>query len=1071
LNSESLVRVLCRAEDVTKRWEPLTTRHADVFNELKDIIKTYVEERCGEKTGSDCIVPVLYGVFGSGKTTLSVELCKWALNEGIPAIRAYLADVIKYIREELHRSEVDESDLPSYIESFFEEYLRRNGYGGEIKRGVLFIDEIEEGYEELKKLVKGMSLLRGTVDKARTGASKVLPVLLFAPSSALAEALRYATVWRVKVYAIPPLPPETIKREYLDKLSIRLHEKLRDSDKLIKALLANTLWWLSKGGRPGLIEKILNEGIIDAIINNINYVASSGRFEDIKYCFEPVNNYEMADKIRKVLGFEVVEGIPFARYSDYDNLIIVAENYDKRFTNLAKLLVCIGSPLPESIAKVLGVDVKGLSIPRELGIAASNKVLDKDKIIARYLTYASLIESNIDESLRKDLRQALDEVLSAWSLNNKVLYDKESLEQLLGEILQLKALENANEKLLNIILRFDIERFLNDLSEDVREDPTYYYTLRINVLRSLYPPTLVQPVIGCAKGEDITTMASVADTNVPDSLMQFSSKLKTVQDFINEVKSSKNIVIVVYPIFGEQSLRYVNAQLNQHVRNNELVLLLNFASIPILRKYAKYPSIERTRETLIKYFGECILKLLDKAILIEEIPSALAQYLLSLSYSMIKCPDKLTKLDALDRIVQIQSSRQFKEFLEGIIKKYEIFHTKIVQQLTELGKIVEGLEVLTENAEREVGSAHGRYIWTAVVSDKATNLLIRFVNALKNLNELDELGMEQYRIIKERLTTGISLLIINGERYINRSQQEYRKLETALRDENFKELTEFLDGIVCTYVNDVTTYGVRRTIDNLSRDVWKEHIKYDFPEAGRKILMGILLRNHMNRRSVAPSIDVTDTIKHLINVIKQIRDVIDKIDNDQKKLLNTSSAIDVRINLPNLSKYKSSIDKFIDDLNSIVKELDEMPDVYGKTILSEYIYHIIYGGEGGRRKENLIDRLKEYQNVLSNIRSSLMKLNFITEDITTLKKKLGEMKIEQTTKIIEIIDRDLRKIFNVLSEKMYKEGISRDLLENAVKKLSEYNEKVKQLEKEIKSADSEVMKIYGYVNEIKKLLS
>jgi hypothetical protein len=388
-----------------------------------------------------------------------------------------------------------------------------------------------------------------------------------------------------------------------------------------------------------------------------------------------------------------------------------------------------------------------------------------------------------------------------------------------------------------------------------------------------------------------------------------------------------------------------------------------------------------------------------------------------------------------------------------------------------LGKIVEGLEVLTENAEREVGSAHGRYIWTAVVSDKATNLLIRFVNALKNLNELDELGMEQYRIIKERLTTGISLLIINGERYINRSQQEYRKLETALRDENFKELTEFLDGIICTYVNDVTTYGVRRTIDNLSRDVWKEHIKYDFPEAGRKILMGILLRNHMNRRSVAPSIDVTDTIKHLINVIKQIRDVIDKIDNDQKKLLNTSSAIDVRINLPNLSKYKSSIDKFIDDLNSIVKELDEMPDVYGKTILSEYIYHIIYGGEGGRRKENLIDRLKEYQNVLSNIRSSLMKLNFITEDITALKKKLEEMKIEQTTKIIEIIDRDLRKIFNVLSEKMNKEGISIDLLENAVKKLSEYNEKVKQLEKEIKSTDSEVMKIYGYVNEIKKLLS
>jgi len=154
LVNEELIRSLCRTEDITKQWEPLSVRHADIFNELKDIIKTYVEERCGGKVGSDCIVPVLYGIFGSGKSTLSVELCKWALSEGIPATRVYLADIIKYIREELHKDEVPESDLPNYIESFFEDYLRHNGFVGEIKKGVLFIDEIEESYEELKKLLR-----------------------------------------------------------------------------------------------------------------------------------------------------------------------------------------------------------------------------------------------------------------------------------------------------------------------------------------------------------------------------------------------------------------------------------------------------------------------------------------------------------------------------------------------------------------------------------------------------------------------------------------------------------------------------------------------------------------------------------------------------------------------------------------------------------------------------------------------------------------------------------------------------------------------------------------------------
>lgn len=1063
--SEGLIRFLCRTEDITKQWEPLSVRHANIFNELKDIIKTYVEERCGEKVRSDCIVPVLYGIFGSGKSTLSVELCKWALSEGIPATRVYLADIIKYIREELHKDEVPESDLPNYIESFFEDYLRRNGFVEEIKRGVLFIDEVEESYEELKKLVKGASLLRGTTDKARTGTLKVLPVLIFAPSSALAEALRFATIWRVKTYAIPSLPPETIKKEYLDKLPISLHERLKNSEEIIKSLLANILWWISKGGRPGLVEKILKEGVIEAIVNNLIYVASSGKFEDIKYCFEPVDNYEKAEKIRKVLGFDIVEGIPFARYSEYENLVIVAENYDSKLANLAKVLACTGGPLPEFVVQALGINVKGLHIPRELGIIVTNKVLNKDKIINKFLNYILSVEGSINENLRKDTKHILDEILSAWSLNNKVLYDKESLVELFGDLLQIKALEDVNVNLLNLLLKLNIERFVNELADDVQEDSMYYYALKIDVLRSLYPHALVQPIIGCAKGEDIITIVNTIDANAYDTLLSRIYSLKTVNDFVNEVKSSKNIVVNIYPLFGERSLEYVITQLDQHVRNLELVLILTFSSIPMLRKY-NYPSAEKIKEVLAQKFGDQILKLLNKTIFIEEVPITLAQYLLSLLYSMIKCPDKLSKLDVLDRVVQIQTSQQFKDFLADVLKEYGDFRTKLEQQITELRRSVEDLEALTESAEHEVGSAQGRYIWGITVSDDATTVLAKFIDSLKLLRSLEDLVINQYRYkIEEReiLTARIGLLLSNGERYLNRSRRVYEKLKAVLQREDLKELRGFLEGIIYMYIGDVRTYGIIKTMDKFSRNIWEEHIKYELPEAGKRMLLGALLKQYMNKLGIAPSTNVIDMIKDLVNAAKQVKDIIDEINNVQKKLINNLLMFvsGIKLPLPVLDNYRSSTDKFINEMDSIAKEINESSDMYGKTILSEYIHYIIHGND-------LINKLKNYRGVLSGIRSSLLKLNVLIEEIGSLKGKFEKLKSMQ---IADAIDDDLRNITTILIEKMNREGIKREILESAIKELTVYLEKLKRLEKEIGGIDSELKKVYEYVNDIKSLLT
>ena len=89
--------ILCREEDVITKWEPLSEHHERILEELKNAIKEFIERKCGSDVGKECVVPIIHGVYGSGKTTLLVSLCKWAINNNVPAARVHLSEIIKYI--------------------------------------------------------------------------------------------------------------------------------------------------------------------------------------------------------------------------------------------------------------------------------------------------------------------------------------------------------------------------------------------------------------------------------------------------------------------------------------------------------------------------------------------------------------------------------------------------------------------------------------------------------------------------------------------------------------------------------------------------------------------------------------------------------------------------------------------------------------------------------------------------------------------------------------------------------------------------------------------------------------
>lgn len=1045
---KDIATILCRSEDVIARWESLSERHVSILEELKDVIREFIEGICGSGKGKECIVPIIYGVYGSGKTTLMVELCRWILGNGIPAARVQLSDLIRYIVEVKRRNQITEDELPIYVEELFREYLRERGYGDPIKKGIIFIDEVEESYEKLRNIIIGRSVLRGLADKVRTGSTNVMAILAFAPGSVLAEAvLQYATAWRVKAFQVPLISPTSIRDKYLipymEKERVRFEGKLEKGEhrEAILNLVSNALWWLSKG-RPGWVEKVLREGLLRAMILSINYVAQGGDIRRLSSCLEPLEGGIDGDKIRDILRGGPVEAAPLMNYSNYERFLKSLEP-GSRFEGLARLLPCLVGPISEDLLEELGIWLRGSKPPKE--IIKTNKIISKEKLIEKYLSYAEKLEEGFEDRLRGKLREFLNSILTPWSLNDILVYDEESLKILLEEILQLTVLENMEEKLLNIVTKLDVGRIIGEAYRETPQDERrYYYALPIRVLLSLYPPTIANPLISCSKGENITRLIEELKRNsrsARESLLQYR--------VFKEYESKENLT--VYPVFSVKDLEDLDYEIDRKIKQGGKIGLLVFSSIPALREY---PKVDDIRNKLRDIYGG----LLDKLIYIIDPPSVISQYLIGLLYSLISCRDKLDGQDTLEKIVMRQAEKQVQELLESIVRDYNRFRDKLQNQVREINKI-KVLDLLSRLAHSRVGEEHARHIWSIAITNNSAKLLKDVINELKVIREIEDLANHYELDSLTSLTRDIRLLLDNGEKYISESENGFEELQREISKEVYSEIKEFLEGIGRLYTRSCNVDSIYNIIENIE-NLWRQLALPEINKAALWMLISKIIRNNIEHCDTT-KVDVREPILELKTrfdeLLKSLGDIYDRQSNIKELLLK----IGIRIEMPSLDELLNSLRDSRNRLDALADEINNLSG-YDRLRFLEYLDQLIEK----RGKTSLLQRLKNLDEDLSGIKVKYVELEHLLINIIKLSNEISGIK-----EAVNALKEDLNQI--IKESQVYGMGtkVSLSKLDNLIGDIKAYHEELNDFVKEHRSLAVEVRNIERGFEEIKKLYS
>jgi hypothetical protein len=855
-----------------------------------------------------------------------------------------------------------------------------------------------------------------------------MSILAFAPSSILAETvLQYAPAWRVKTYSIPSIPPSVIRsiyvEPYLNKKGIQLDEKLleRHTHEIVLDLISNALWWLSKGGRPGWVEKILREGILDTIVATLNYIVKGGDVKRLALCLESPD-YTLANKIREVLRAQPVEGVSLFNYDSYKKLL--EQSRGSGFEDLVKLIPCLVGPVPENLLEKFKVEVRGIRPPT--GIIVTDKIISKKILIEKYLYYAKKLV--MEEDLLNRLEKHLNDILTPWSLNNILIYDEESLRALLEEILQLKVLESIETELLNIVTKLDAKRIINDayeetqrLKEQMISQRIYYYALRPNEVLSLYPPTIMYPLIACSKGKglvDLITELRQIGRSVYQGL------------FYDEIfkKYYEEGHLIVYPVLSIKDIEELTAEIEEKIKRGERVVFLVFSNIPALTEYPRKNDIERE---LDKTYGG----LLNKLVFVTDPPSLISQYLLGLLYSLAICRDKLASLDAMERIVDIQAKRQVRELLEDIIKQSNEFRDKLQGQAGEINR-KGGLIQLETSAHSRVGTEHARYMWIFAVSSENIELLKRIIRELKVLKKISDLT--KFYDLETELIQDIKLLLEKGENYIDESRVQFKDLEQTISAGSFKEIKEFLEGIVKLYIRSCDVESIHDLVKDIKK-LWSELALPDINEPALWMLISKNMKSYIEQKCTDVRVNIRDFIARLTHSLDKLVQKIEVMDAYQKSIRKLLSDVGIEIRTPTLEEFSRALKDSKESLSKIVNEISAL-SIYDKLILYEYLNRLVTERGKGRGKRSLLERLDSFEIELSNITYKYVNLESLLKDIVELGNKIIEIAIPDASNAFK---EDLHQI---ITESQILTGASKiDLakLDELIKNLEAYYAELK----------------------------
>lgn len=1050
LSPSDYVSKICRET----RWKAYHRLLDDLDKRIRESIIGYNSGRCS----GECRPIVLVAPYGSGKTELAKHVCHWCWSQGIPAIIVNLSEIYRYIESESRQwrkrygreFKFTDDELKDLLEKFFKGKLESvfsempealknvvSNYFNGLVRGALIIDEIEETFNEFKKLiVYETTPWRAVFDAVRERRLSFFPILLYGPSSELAETVHMSGVWRAQVLSISPLPPSQIEREFLKELE----------DPLLRKLLANTLFWLGRG-RVGHVSNLVSARIVDISMAKFREIE-----QDRKYLSKLKN---MWTELEELLRREIVEGIVVFDELQYERHLEEVEVYER---DLIKLLIAFVGPVPESrLSTVFDVEsVRGVRLQK---IIRSRRFVSKDALVKAIVDVANKLSRGQRDTLLY-LESVLDTVFDAWSYNDVLLlpvkdgyYDVEALE-VLKDIAGAIAFEMYRSDVAEVLDKIDLYDVIVKLSGTVYmgELEEEYYAVNPRVLVEVYTPIAVKPLVACSK----TVSRQTLSRKVKEYLEETNGLLRedTIVSLLESLSVSIKDILkehgrYIHVVFEQDAERWID-----HVKTSVIKTLYQAeiqrrevkrttradkSEIPvhIVLLLSEQEHSEKWRNLVVsglKPFVE--IGLVD----IADTTPRLSLFIKGLLYYRSICPDE--SLSPHDKFIMTQYA--------GAIAK--LIGESIARAISKRNEVAGSLWVLQNNEKvkrlmsgygHEIGGGQAKYVYIVAsspneegynhVKDSLMNVMMSLEAIKRSINayveELEKIAKtkETSRLV-QTLFAEIKLLSEKGAREFYGYAIELAKIvnDYAERDEHVKSLREFtgyllgstlVDKQVCIELLEggsildklkevLQLYGQMGLVHDMDRDPVLPII------AGPLVLkrLDILCKDHRSDMILR----VNSSIQDITNQLNRLKNTYESLTRELNQLTRLTKQFNVKAEVERLHDLITVLNDFINKMEALVdyvkKNSNELwkydfavSKLFKETVLSMVVERL---AQNSRALESSVG------DILQLIKDVNTSLNEIVEKYEDLAKRREELKSIIGRDVISVLAEDLRRIFS-----------------------------------------------------------
>jgi len=1019
-------------------WVDFSPRHKDVREKLEEFIKRYKEGVPHLSESGEWRMPVLVAPYGSGKSTLMRYLVRYCWrNLRIPALKVNLSELVSYLKRKGFRK-IHADELPKVVEEFFssklselEEVIKVGGvllreslglpYGrsfeeyllpkeeflGIVKQfkqlnnavGVLFIDEVEEAHKNLDDYISYETTpFRGLADSIVHHTSRVFIVLALGPTTALREITFGPGGWRVERIEIP-----IVGRDYVQDLLSKRMEISRD----VLELLANTTWWMAKG-RVGWLYKVAE--VLPIIADVLD---------------DPQRLEQEVMRPNTVLDEEIIEGVRLMDKVYLQRLLSRNEKY-RQLILLSSILV---GPIPMSLLKELGLEkVDEFRLPEVL--ATGRKLVKVEELKWAFEEALKGVLSEMDLS---NAMWIIGEVLKAWSCRGLLIYESECLKELRDiasdyayDLFPLIGREISRIRVETLVVR------------PIQEKDELYIAIRPSHILNIYPPLVLQPLIGFAKAVTSEELYSrLAWFNWDDIRKVSEHILFEVLDFRRWIQGREEEIPLLLIVSSKMDLHRLEELLFECIRREERPILMMLTG-----NYDENQKLDRTLKSNYSLFFSTV----TSTLLLSERESL---YALSLLYNILKGKN-FEELSPVEKRTFYWYNNILRSLIaEACYRLLRKYSSRTHEYSTTLKKTSELADTLRKGRGRQVGSGQAIVFYLNAAFPENIRVLIDTLQQFSSIREqlrrllralrLAGADIGDFETIEDELFKDISLLTKHPAiSFLKHIEELYSKAENEVGIDQ-------LDCIAKLLSRDMSN---RMDIESFYHFIANSHSKIswligDLPEVSYALLSGAL--NKLDKIHEITVKFYSPAIKYRLYDLESLTYTLADL---RKRLEEVINALSDRYDI-DISKNKC-IQDLMDNLKKLIDKINKLLNYYNKIegLKTEEILTNDLSIQASLLRITLFDGLKfksrrmVSEGILSTFISNIknLDLSWLNNSVNEI---LGELRV-----IGEELSRDMpnkKELLNAIKDDL--RGVATNTLSALCTRITSISENVKRISK------------------------